>query len=251
MGAGEVTGRPRVSVVTGAGNGIGRAIAFALAAAGDLVACLDLDAARAADTAAQLPGSMSCGLDVRSREQTTEAFDIVIDRLGRIDVAVPCAGIFRRCPAAELPAAGFDDILDVNLFGAFFTAQAAARSMVSSGDGGSIVFVGSTHSVRAMRQQAAYAASKGAIRMLAQVLAVEWARWGIRVNTVGPGFTETAATAPTRADPERLAAMLARVPQRRVGQPEEIAAVVKFLASAEASFVTGAYLNADGGWLAR
>lgn len=239
----------RVSLVTGAGHGIGQAIAVALADAGDHVVCVDVDGDSAAATAQGLPSASSYALDVRDAPATAEVVASAVRAQGRLDVVVPCAGIFRRAPADEVTEQSFGEVLDVNLKGTFLTLQAAGRVMVEQGTGGAAVLIGSIHSVRAMRQQAAYAASKGAVLALARVLALEWARHGIRVNTVGPGFTETAATAPTRADPERLAAMLRRVPQQRIGQPTEIAAAVRFLASADSGFITGAYLNVDGGWL--
>lgn len=240
---------PKVSLVTGAGSGIGAAIARALGARGDVVVCSDVDPASAAGTASSIDGAASAHLDVRDPDATASLVRRIVVDHGRLDVVVPCAGIFKRSPAHLMDEATFDEVLAVNLRGTFITVQAAGAVMIDQGDGGAVVLIGSTHSVRAMRQQAAYAASKGAIMMLGKVLAVEWAKFAIRVNTVGPGFTETAATAPTRADPERLAEMMARVPMRRIGQPAEIAAAVSFLSSDDASFITGAYLNVDGGWL--
>lgn len=239
----------KVSLVTGAGSGIGAAVASALAERGDLVVCTDVDGDRAARTAADLPLAVAARLDVRDEAATQTLVDDVVATHGRLDVAVVNAGFFTRTKAVDLAVEDFDAILDVNLRGAFLTARTAGTAMIDSGAGGSIVFIGSIHSVRAMRQQSAYAASKGGVRMMSNIMALEWARHGIRVNCVAPGFTETAATAPTRADPERLDAMLRRVPQRRIGAPAEIATSVRFLTSDDASFVTGAYLNVDGGWL--
>lgn len=249
-GIGTDWGASRVSLVTGAGAGIGASIARSLAARGDTVVCADVDGRAAAKVAASLPHATSAPLDVRDADGTIALVQSIVDDHGHIDVAVTCAGIFRRAPAHEMSEETFDEVIDVNLRGTFITAQTVGRAMIAAGTGGAMVLIGSTHSVRAMRQQAAYAASKGAVLILAKVMAVEWAKFNIRVNVVGPGFTETAATAPTRADPERLAAMMARVPMRRVGQVDEIAAAVQFLTSDDASFATGAYLNVDGGWLA-
>ena len=238
-----------ISLVTGAGAGIGAAIAANLAERGDLVICADVDGDGAARTAAALPDAVPAQLDVRDEAATETLVDDVVRRHGRLDVAVVNAGVYLRKKAVDLSEDELELILDVNVRGAFLTARTAGRAMIAAGTGGSIVFIGSIHSVRAMPLQSAYAASKGAVRMMSNVLALEWARHGIRVNCVAPGFTETAVTAPTRADPERLEAMLRRVPMRRPGQPAEIAAPVRFLTSDEASFVTGAYLTVDGGWL--
>lgn len=237
-----------VSIVTGAGSGIGAATARRLATRGDTVVCtdIDLDAARA--TASGLPGATAHHLDVADEEETRVVFDHVLETYGRLDVAIVNAGLIRRGTTLELSEDDFDLTLDVNLRGAFLSAQAAGQAMIASGEG-SIVLTGSIHSVRAMRGQPAYAASKGAVLMMARVLALEWARHGVRVNCVGPGFTDTAATAPTIAAPDRLAVFIDRVPMHRVGDPDEIASAIAFLCGPEASFITGAYLNADGGWL--
>jgi len=237
-----------VSVVTGAGSGIGAATARRLAARGDIVVCtdIDLDAARA--TAAALPGATAHRLDVADEEETGIVFDHILDTYGRLDVAVVNAGLIKRGTTLELSEDDFDLTIGVNLRGAFLSARAAGQAMIA-GEGGSIVLTGSIHSIRAMRGQPAYAASKGAVLMLAKVMALEWARHGVRVNCVGPGFTNTAATAATISSPDRLATFMDRVPMRRIGDPDEIASAIAFLAAPEASFITGAYLNADGGWL--
>ena len=237
-----------ISLVTGAGSGIGAATARRFADRGDTVVCTDIDGEAAQRTADALPSAIALQHDVASDDATAAVFEHVLETYGRVDVAVANAGLIRRGTTLTLSEDDFDVTIDVNVRGAFLTAQAAGRAMID-GDGGSIVMIGSIHSVRAMRGQPAYAASKGAVLMMSKVLALEWARHGIRVNCVGPGFTETAATAPTIAAPERLSMMMERVPMQRIGDPDEIAAAISFLTSPDASFITGAYLNADGGWL--
>ena len=237
-----------VSIVTGAGSGIGAATARRLAARGDTVVCTDIDIDAASATAAELPGATAHHLDVADEDETGVVFERILDTYGRLDVAVVNAGLIRRGTTLELSEEDFDLTLGVNLRGAFLSAQAAGQAMIG-GDGGSIVLTGSIHSIRAMRGQPAYAASKGAVLMMARVMALEWARHGVRVNCVGPGFTDTAATAPTIAAPDRLAVFMDRVPMHRIGDPDEIASAIAFLAGPEATFITGAYLNVDGGWL--
>lgn len=240
---------PKVSLVTGAGSGIGAAIATALAARGDRVVCADIDADRAEAVAGRLAGAVAARLDVRDAGATRALLDQTVETYGRLDVAVANAGVYTRSKAVDLSEQELDEVLDINVRGTFLSAQAAGRAMIAGEAGGAIVLIGSTHSVRPMRLHAAYAASKGAVRMMSNMMALEWARYGVRVNCVAPGLTETDADASTRADPERLAAMLKRVPMRRVGAPDEIASSVRYLTSDEASFITGAFLSVDGGFL--
>lgn len=239
----------KVSLVTGAGSGIGAATARRLSERGDIVVCADIDLLAAEATAAAIPNADALRLDVADEEETDAAIRRIIATHGRIDVAVANAGLIRRGTTLEISESDFDLTVAVNLRGAFLTAQRAGRAMIDAASGGSIVFTGSIHSIRAMRGQPAYAATKGAVLMLAKVMALEWARYDIRVNCVGPGFTATAATAPTIAAPERLKIFLDRVPMGRIGEPSEIAAAIAFLTGDDAGFITGSYLNVDGGWL--
>ncbi len=141
-------------------------------------------------------------------------------------------------------------MLAVNVTGGFLTARAAARAMIDGGHGGSMVLVGSINSaVVVVEGQAAYAASKGAVLMLGKALAVDWAPYGIRVNVVGPGVTDTPMSAGSLADPERRKRYLRRIPLGRPAQAEEIAAVAAFLLSPGAAYMTGAFVPVDGGWL--
>lgn len=239
-----------VSLVTGAGSGIGAATAAVLAERGDRVVCVDLDGAAAERVAAGLDGAGALQLDVRDAAATDAAVAGIVERHGRLDVAVACAGIELGGPAHELDPAVFARVVDVNLNGSFLTAQAAARVMIAGGGGGRIVLIGSVNSTVALPAQAAYVASKGGVLLLGRALAVDWAPFGITVNVVGPGVTDTPLSAASLADPERRAWLLGKIPFGRVAQPREIAKVVAFLASDAAAYVTGAYLPVDGGWLA-
>jgi NAD(P)-dependent dehydrogenase (short-subunit alcohol dehydrogenase family) len=144
----------------------------------------------------------------------------------------------------------FRRIHDVNVLGSLHLAGSAARAMLPGGNGGRIVLIGSINSQVALPGQAAYASSKGAVLMLGRALAVDWAGDGITVNVVGPGVTDTPMSAASLADPVRSRRLLDRIPMARPAQPSEIAAAVTFLASPAASYITGAYLPVDGGWLA-
>ena len=239
-----------VSLVTGAGSGIGAAVAEALAARGDRVVCADLDGEAAKRVADGLEGASALRLDVRDATATDAAGAEVLEREGRLDVAVACAGIELVGPAHELDPAVFAKVVDVNLNGSFLTATAAARAMIGRGGGGRIVLIGSVNSTVALPAQAAYVASKGGVLLLGRALAVDWAPYGITVNVVGPGITDTPLSAASLGDPERRAWLLAKVPLGRPAAPSEIASVVAFLTSDGASYMTGAYVPVDGGWLA-
>ena len=169
---------------------------------------------------------------------------------GRLDVLVTCAGIELGGSAEDLSDDTWLRVIDVNLSGTFWCARAAGRAMIAGGNGGRIVLIGSINSRIALGGQAAYCSSKGGVAMLGAALAVDWARHGITVNTVGPGVVDTPMSAASLADPDRRAMLMGRTPLGRPAGPAEIASVVAFLTSPDASYLTGAYIPVDGGWLA-
>ena len=238
-----------VALVTGAGSGIGAAVARRLAARGDHVACVDIDGDRAAEVASGIEGSLALSADVTDESQCREMVAATLDRFGDLDSAVACAGIEMAGDSLEFDAAAFRRVVDVNLTGSFLTAREAARAMTSQGHGGTIVLIGSINSKVVLPGTAAYASSKGGVLLLGQALALDLARRGIRVNTVGPGVTDTPMSADSLANPERRAALMARTPLGRPADPGEIAEVVAFLTSDASSFMTGAFVPVDGGWL--
>lgn len=244
---------PRGALVTGSARGLGRAIAHALAAAGNEVLVADLDLAAAEECAASI---IELGNLARAIELDVTDVAAVRDAIAQADVETPLrtvvanAGIAFQRPLTEVEPAQFDRLMEVNVRGVFFTLQAAARAMVPRGTG-SIVTVCSTSGFTASSgPMTAYDASKGAVRLLTQAAARELAGAGIRVNGVAPGTVETELTLGL-ATPTELAALGgSRIPLGRLGLPDEIAAAVAFLASDEASYITGHILVADGGWLA-
>lgn len=240
-----------VSLVTGAGSGIGAATAKVLAMRGDRVVCVDLVEARTEAVVANLEGAISVGADVTSEDDCDRMVQTTIDQFGDLDIVVACAGIEIGGAALDINVDTFRRIVDVNLTGSFLTAQRGARTMRDLGHGGSIVLIGSINSQVAVPNAAAYCASKGGVPMLGRALAVDLAPLSIRVNTIGPGVTDTPMSADMLADPERAPAFLQRIPLERAADPLEIAQVAAFLASDAASYVTGAFLPVDGGWLAR
>jgi NAD(P)-dependent dehydrogenase (short-subunit alcohol dehydrogenase family) len=246
---GELAGR--VCVVTGAGRGIGAAIATAFADQGGQVAILERDGALGEATAARLGrGARAYAVDVAVEADVVEAARAVADDLGRVDVLVNNAGIGRLGPSMSFPLEDWQRSLDVLATGVFLCSREFGRAMRAAG-GGAIVNISSINGIVAFPMRLAYSAGKAAVISMTKVLAAEWGGFGIRVNAVAPGNTETEMV--QEAIDQGLidvAAYEAHTPLGRFGQPEEIAETVLFLASDRARFVTGQVIAPDGGWTA-
>ena len=244
----------RVAIVTGAGSGNGRGIALRLAEEGARIVAADVDREAAQETAALVGRgggeAVAMPADVRRREQAAAMVEGAKDRFGGIDVLVNNAGVETLIPMLDLEEGEWDRVLDTNLKGAFLCGQAAARAMVDAATPGAIVNIASVNAKIALGGQVHYTSSKGGLLMLTKAMALDLAPHRIRVNAVGPGVIETTMTARSLADPQRRAMLLSKVPLGRVGQPRDVANAVLFLASDEASYITGATLYVDGGWLA-
>jgi NAD(P)-dependent dehydrogenase (short-subunit alcohol dehydrogenase family) len=228
------------ALVTGAGRGIGHSIVEALAHEA-WVAALDLEFPHAANAAAR-----SFAVNVTDGRAIADAVDQVVAERGGLDWVVCAAGIVRDRVSWKLSDAEWDDVIAVNLSGAFNTARAAARALRDS-HRGRLVFIGSINGTRGRFGQANYAASKAGLVGLARSLALELARDGVTVNVVTPGFIDTDMTRDLPADARRRS--IERTPLGRAGRPEDVAAAVRFLCADSAGFVTGAVIPVDGGQL--
>ena len=191
-------------------------------------------------------------LDVSNQEEIDQVITEVVKQMGRLDILVNNAGIYVPKTALEITQEDWDKMMAINLRGEFLCAQRAAREMAKN-KWGRIINIASVASGQVgvgIAGGAHYTASKGGIIGMTETLAIEWASLGINVNAIGPGAIDTPMVAAAQMPKDAMDAMLARVPMKRIGKPEEVSAAVVFLASEEASYVTGATFYVDGGWLA-
>jgi glucose 1-dehydrogenase len=243
----------QVAVVTGGGNGIGRACAEAFGAEGAAVVIADIDAeaGSAVAQAIEAAGGRATFVktDVGDAAQAQRLIDRTLAAFGRLDVLINNAGIIRTAEFLEISEADFDAVLRVNLKGVFLVGQAAARAMVAQGKG-AIVNMSSTNAVVAIPNQVPYVTSKGGVNQLTKVMALALADKGIRVNAIGPGSILTDLLQVVMQDEAARRKILARTPMGRCGEPAEVAKVALFLASDDASYLTGQTIYPDGGRLA-
>jgi 2-deoxy-D-gluconate 3-dehydrogenase len=242
----------KVAIVTGANTGIGQAIAVALAQAGADVACVGRSPAE--DTVAQIRAlgrrAEIVSADLSTIEPVGRVVDETIATLGGLDILVNNAGIIRRADAVDFTEEDWDAVVDTNLKSVFFLCQAAGRHMIRAG-GGRIVNIASMLTFQGGIRVPSYTASKSGIGGLTKLLANEWAKHGITVNAIAPGYIATNNTAALQADETRNRAILDRIPAARWGDPSDLGGAAVFLASDAAAYVQGHILAVDGGWLAR
>jgi NAD(P)-dependent dehydrogenase (short-subunit alcohol dehydrogenase family) len=240
----------RVALVTGAGRGLGVAIAAALAEAGAAVSCTSRTPGAGEETASAIRARGGTAavveLDVRRADAILAAVRTTERTLGAVDVLVNNAGITLDRPSVEVTDDEWDEVLATNLTAAFRLARAVAPAMIARGHG-KIVNVGSMYGALGVPRYAAYCASKAGLAGLTRSLAVEWARHGIQVNCIAPGYMNTDIPRVAMADPRTRDRFLGKIPARRIGEPREVGALVVYLASAASDFMTGQTLYLDGG----
>ncbi|NYT77481.1 SDR family oxidoreductase [Alcaligenaceae bacterium] len=246
----------KVVFITGAGSGIGLAMARAFAACEARLALLDMDASgldrAVASLRAEFPAVQvhACVAGVTDEAAVNEAFSAAHAAFGCIDVLLNNAGISMNVPTLSLTGEHWRKAMDVNVNGVFYCAQAAGRYMSEQGSG-VILNMSSMYGLVAAPERAAYCTSKAAVAMLTKVLAIEWGKLGIRVNAIAPGYVKTALVDDlVKAGRMDLDALTKRTPIGRMGEPHEIATLALFLASEHASFINGHAVVADGGWSA-
>jgi glucose 1-dehydrogenase len=244
--------KDKVALVTGASTGIGAAIAARFAAEGARVAVnyrpnsdRDREAAQAA--VAGFGDAIAVEADVSARAQVDAMVATVVKELGRIDIAVCNAGIEIKKDFLETTDEEWSRVLGVNLFGSFAVSQAAAREMVRQGGGGRLIYVSSVHEDIPFPGYTSYCASKGAIRMMMRNLCIELAPHGITANNIAPGAIATPINQSVLDNPVAFRNAVSEIPLGRFGKPDEVASVAVFLASDEASYVTGSTYYVDGG----
>jgi NAD(P)-dependent dehydrogenase (short-subunit alcohol dehydrogenase family) len=244
----------RVAVVTGASRGIGRSIALALAEAGADVALAGRDVARLDAVAGQIRdggrSALAVPTDVTDRARVDALVARTVDELGGLDIVVNNSGVVSSLPLLEVSDEEWDRVLDTNLRGVFLVTRAAGRHLVGQGSG-KVVNIASNFAFKGVAGHAAYCASKAGVVAFTRAMAVEWARYGVQVNALAPGYVETDLNADVRADPDAAERIVRSVPARRMGRADEFGPWVVLLASPASDYMTGETVTIDGGLTAR
>jgi len=251
--------RGRVAIVTGAAKGMGRAHALKLSGAGARVVLCDIDLPGCEQVVEEIKKQRGEAIAVKCDTSKKVEVDAVVSaalkKFGKIDILVNNAGIFPFEPFLQMPEQNFEKVIDVNLKGYFFMAQACANEMQKNqpnekGQRGAIVNIASVAAIMGFPGLAHYCASKGGVVAMSKVMALELAPLGIRVNNIDPGAIDTPGASNTKMTDEQRKAMLAPIPLKRQGRAEEVANAVLFLSSDESSYMTGSTIVVDGGWTA-
>ncbi|MEY3886439.1 MAG: hypothetical protein RL650_531 [Pseudomonadota bacterium] len=243
----------KVALVTGCNTGLGQAMAIALAEAGADVVGINRSAPTEAEKAIKAVGRKFFDLraDVGQTDKLASLVSQAVELAGRLDILVNNAGIIRRNDSIDFTEKDWDDVMDVNLKSVFFLSQAAARQFIAQGQGGKIINIASMLSFQGGIRVPSYTSSKSGVLGLTKIMANEWAKHGINVNAIAPGYMDTNNTEAIRADAQRNAEILGRIPAGRWGLPEDMAGPVVFLASQASNYLQGHTMAVDGGWLAR
>lgn len=243
----------KVAIVTGCRAGLGQGIALALANAGaDIVG---VDYMESNETSEKVIAAGRKYLEIEANllsiQPISEIIEKTIEKFGKLDILVNNAGIIRREDSVNFSEKDWDDVMNINLKTVFFFCQAAAKQYMKQGTGGKIINIASMLSYQGGIRVPSYTASKSGVKGITMLMANEWAVAGINTNAIAPGYMATDNTAALRADAERSAEILARIPAARWGTPEDVGGTVVFLASNAADYINGFTIAVDGGWLAR
>lgn len=246
----------KVAIVTGAARGIGYAIAKRFLMDGASVVLSDIDSSatlQAVKDLEQFGDARAMAADVGDKLDIHNLMTFAVTNLGEIDILVNNAGIVHKADFLDFKEEDFDRVMRVNLKGAFLCGQAVAKRMVArveaGGEAGTIINMSSINAIFGLPDQLAYSVSKGGLSQLTRTMAIALAKWGIRVNAIGPGSIQTKMLSAVNTDAEARKTILSRTPLGRIGEPAEIASIASFLASRDASYITGQTIYADGGRL--
>ena len=244
----------KVAIVTGSERGLGRGMAVALAQAGaDIVGVTHTENAPETEAAVAASGRryVHVQANLLSIEPIDRVVETVIAAFGHVDILVNNAGIITRNDSVDFTEKEWDDVMNINIKTTFFMCQAVGRQFIAQGTGGKIVNIASMLSFQGGIRVPSYTASKSGVKGVTMLLANEWAKHGINVNAIAPGYMATDNTTQLRADEARSAEILGRIPAARWGLPEDLGGAVVFLASKAADYINGYTIAVDGGWLAR
>lgn len=245
----------KVAIITGAAQGLGKAIALRYAHEGANIVIADLNEKKGNEVKKEIEAfgkkALFVKIDICVISQIKKMVQKAIEEFGRVDILVNNAGIMIRCPFLEVTEDIWDKTLDINTKGSFFCAQEVAKEMVKSGNGGRIIniasFLGKVGYLHS--NHAPYEASKAGVITMTKQMAIELAPYKINVNAIGPGIIQTEMTAKSRRNSSHVAEVMKEIPLGRYAVPEDIAGVVVFLASEDANYMTGTTVFVDGGWL--
>lgn len=247
----DLTGK--LALVTGANTGLGQGMAIALAKAGADIALVGRTDPKETQEIISKIGVKSHAIqaDLRQANDANDIVDQAVTKFGRADILVNNAGIIKRNAAIDFTADEWDSVMDVNLRSLFFLSQAFARHLIAEGKSGKVINIASMLTFQGGIGVSSYTASKSGVGGLTKALANEWAKYGINVNAIAPGYFKTNNTAALQKDETRNAEILSRIPSGRWGEPNDLAGAVVFLASEASNYVQGITLPVDGGWLSR
>lgn len=243
----------KVAIVTGCDTGLGQGMAVGLAQAGcDIVG---INIVEPVDTIAKVEALgrkfLSLKADVSKIDELPQLIDQAVTTFGHVDILVNNAGIIRREDAIKFSEKDWDDVMNINVKSVFFMSQTVAKQFIAQGTGGKIINIASMLSYQGGIRVPSYTASKSGVMGITRLMANEWAKEGINVNAIAPGYMATNNTAPLRADEKRSNEILERIPASRWGTPEDLMGPIVFLASSASDYINGYTIAVDGGWLAR